>query len=252
MKPVIDNFSTCGKEYSLYRPETPQAVYDFLYSHVGHFDTAWDCGTGNGQVALRLAERFKTVYGTDISADQLSHAGQRDNVIYRKERAEHTSFADHTVNLTTVAQAIHWFDFESFNKEVQRVTVPGGFIAAWTYTLLNISIPELNDVVQHYYFTLLKGYWDERRNYVDEEYKTVPFPFDEVQAPEIWSSRHYSLEEFRGYLRTWSASLKFQRAEGKDPTELIIKDLERAWGSKERNEINWPIHVRAGYVNPHP
>src|ERR1700744_3277490 len=99
MKEVIDNFSDGGAEYALFRPESPQGVYDFIYSHVKNFNTAWDCGTGNGQVSVRLADRFKTVYGTDISEDQLKHALHKPNIIYRKERAEQTSFADNSIDL---------------------------------------------------------------------------------------------------------------------------------------------------------
>lgn len=247
MKPVIDNFSSGGADYALYRPESPQTVFDFLYTHVKNFSAAWDCGTGNGQVAARLAEEFETVYGTDISDDQLKHALQKDNIVYRKERAEETSFPDRSIDLITVGQAIHWFDFDSFYKEVRRVAAPGAFFAAWTYSLLRLT-PAVNEVIENFYFNITHSYWDKQRYYVDAEYKTIPFPFKEVHAPEIWTVKSYTLEQLRGYLRTWSGSMKYMRMEQKDPTELIVKDLQRAWGNAETLEVRWPIHVRAGYV----
>src|SRR5437016_4267876 len=107
MKQIIDNFSTGAADYASFRPESPPELFDFIYKHVNGFDAAWDCGTGNGQVAAKLAEKFKTVYGTDISNEQLDHAIKKDNIIYRHERAEQTTLASNSVDLITVAQAIH-------------------------------------------------------------------------------------------------------------------------------------------------
>src|SRR4051812_21542743 len=114
MKQVIDNFSTGSSAYSAFRPESPTEIFDFLYNNVRAFGTAWDCGTGNGQVAEKLASRFGKVTGTDISTEQLKYAKQADNVVYLQERAEKTSLPAHSIDLITVAQAIHWFDFNAF------------------------------------------------------------------------------------------------------------------------------------------
>lgn len=132
MKETIDNFSATAEGYAAFRPQSPQEIYDFLYQHVNNYTAAWDCGTGNGQVATRLVERFGKVYGTDISAEQLQRAPQLANVTYLQERAEETSIASQSVDLITVAQAIHWFDFDAFYKEVRRVAAPGALVAAWT------------------------------------------------------------------------------------------------------------------------
>ena len=248
MKQAIDNFSTGGEDYALYRPESPKEVFDFLYDHVRNFDTAWDCGTGNGQVAARLSDRFMTVYATDISADQLKHAPQRDNIIYRQERAEKTSFPDHTIDLITVAQAIHWFDFESFYEEVRRVAKPGALFAAWTYSLLKLT-PAVNEVINHFYLDITHPYWDKHRDYVDAKYQTIPFPFTEIKAPEIQIVKSYTLEQLVGYLRTWSGVKHYTDKEKRDPVALILDDLKKAWGPEEKLEIRWPVHVRAGYVS---
>ena len=247
MKQVQDNFSSGAADYALYRPQSPQEIFDFLYSQVKNFDTAWDCGTGNGQVATTLAERFKTVYGTDISEKQLALAPKKDNVIYRLERAEQTSFPDHSINLITVGQAIHWFDFESFYAEVSRVAAPGAFFAAWTYSLLRLT-PAVNEVIDHFYRNITHPYWDKERAFVDAEYKTIPFPFKEVHAPAIDIVKSYNLNQLIGYLRTWSGVQHYIEKEQNDPLELIITDLTKAWGNNEYIEVRWPVHVRAGYV----
>ena len=247
MKDVIDNFSTGGADYALYRPESPKEVFDFIYSHVSNFGTAWDCGTGNGQVAAVLAERFETVYGTDISDDQLKNAIQKDNITYRNERVEQTSFTDQSIDLITVAQAIHWFDFDAFYKEVRRVARPGALFAAWTYNLLKLT-PSVNEVIDHFYYEITHKYWDAQRAYVDAGYKNIPFPFEEIPAPEIWITKTYTQQQLLGYLRTWSGVKNYIKTGNKDPTDLILKDLTHAWGNAEKLEVKWPVFVRAGYI----
>lgn len=247
MKTVIDNFSTASSDYATFRPHSPQEVFDFLYQHCPAFNNAWDCGTGNGQVAVALAEKFAHVYGTDISAEQLAIASKKPNITYLHERAEQTSLAADSIDLITIAQAIHWFDFDSFYKEVRRVARPGALIAAWTYSLLKLS-PAVNGVIDYLYEDITGKYWDKERKLVDDGYTTIPFPFEEIRQPEIWIVQQYTLQQLAGYLRTWSGVKHYLRIEHKDPVSLVMPDLEKVWGNNERIEVRWPVHMRAGIV----
>jgi len=248
MKQVIDNFSTGAQDYAQFRPESPDGIFDFLYSKVNGYGVAWDCGTGNGQVALKLAERFEKVYGTDISNEQLMRAVKRDNIEYRCERTEKTSFPDHSIDIITIGQAIHWFDFDTFYNEVRRVAKHGGLIAAWTYNLMRLT-PAVNKVIGHLYHGITRPYWDKERDYVDANYQTIPFPFEEIIAPQFNIVKHWSMEQLLGYLGTWSGVRHYIEKEKKDPLLLIRNDMEKAWGAVEKLEVRWPVHVRAGYVN---
>jgi len=247
MKEAIDNFSQNSANYALFRPESPAEIFYFLYDHVDNFDSAWDCGTGNGQVANTLATRFKTVYGTDISATQLQHAQKRENILYKQERAEATSIPEHSIDLITIAQAIHWFDFDNFYKEVSRVAHPGALIAAWTYTTLQLT-PAVNEVIGHFYWDITRPYWDKERELVDTGYSTIPFPFEEIKAPEFNIVKRYTLSQLIGYLRTWSGVKHYMEKEQKDPVALIVDDLKKTWGDEETIEVTWPVHMRVGRV----
>lgn len=248
MKQIIDNFSSGASNYALFRPESPDSVFEFLYDHVTHFDVAWDCGTGNGQVAAQLADRFGMVYGTDISEEQLQQAKKKEHVVYRKERAEQTSFPDNSIDLVTVAQAIHWFDFDRFYTEVRRVAKPGALIAAWTYTLLRLT-SEVNNVIDHLYQDITRKYWDKERRYVDDDYKTIPFPFRDIVTPEFEIVTTYTLSQLVGYLGTWSGTRHYIEQEGRDPVALVLPDLEKAWGAVETLPVRWPVHMRAGMIS---
>ena len=107
-----DLFSQQAAEYAKYRPNYPQNLYDFIFKHVKSFGSAWDCGTGNGQAAAALAKKFKHVVATDLSENQIRHADLKPNITYIVCRAEKTAFQNQSFDLVTVAQALHWFDFD--------------------------------------------------------------------------------------------------------------------------------------------
>ncbi len=247
MKQVIDNFSTGSAAYATYRPGSPKEIFHFLYSKVNNFKTAWDCGTGNGQVATVLAARFGKVYATDISSEQLALATKKDNIIFLEERAEQTSIPDSSIDLITVAQAIHWFDFDKFYTEVRRVSVPGAVIAAWTYSVLECT-PAVDAVIGTLYSGITRAYWNKERDYVDAAYRTIPFPFREIEVPPFSIILYWSLEQLLGYLRTWSGVKHYIAKENRDPVLLVEEDLRKAWGSEDRRRIQWPVHMRAGLV----
>ena len=171
-----DYFSKQASEYARYRPHYPGELFDYLASISPGRQLAWDCGTGNGQAALELVKRFSRVVATDASGDQLAQAVAHERIDYRIERAEDVSLEDHSVDLVTVAVAVHWFDLEQFYQAVRRVAAPNGVLAVWTYHLPLIE-PGIDRVLAHYYQDVLAGYWPGQMRYLDQCYQTLPFPF---------------------------------------------------------------------------
>ena len=112
-----DNFSEQSKQYAQFRPQYPDVLYEYLASLAAERLLVWDCGTGNGQAAVSLAKYFSRVYATDASAEQITHAKLHEKVEYHIENAEHVRLDSGIVDLVTVAQAVHWFDFDKFYTE---------------------------------------------------------------------------------------------------------------------------------------
>src|SRR5258706_6836941 len=131
-----DNFSTQSDKYAKYRPAYPDALYEYLLSIVPGRENAWDCGTGNGQIAQVLAQSFDKVFATDISRQQIDNAIIHPRIEYSVQPAEKTSFPDDSFDLVTVAQAIHWFDFQAFYQEVHRTIRNRGVLAVIGYGLI--------------------------------------------------------------------------------------------------------------------
>ncbi len=243
-----DHFSHHASDYARYRPDYPAALYEFLAKAVKRHDLAWDCGTGNGQAALGLAVYFDRVIATDPSEKQIRNAMSHEKISYVVAPAETTQIPARSVDLITVAQALHWFDFESFHQEVLRVLKPEGILAVWCYGLTRIN-PAVDEVVQHYYKDVIGPYWPPERRYIDEKYRTVPFPFAEIPAPEFQMQAEWDLNDFTGYLRTWSATQRFQKQNAQDPLDTIYSLLANTWGPADgRQSVRWPLYLRIGRV----
>jgi ubiquinone/menaquinone biosynthesis C-methylase UbiE len=240
-----DNFSARSEKYARFRPSYPQEFYDLLLSLVSHKENAWDCGTGNGQIAKELSNHFTTVYATDISEKQIINAFPAPNIFYKVANVEEVTFPDHFFDLITVGQALHWFHFDSFYKIVNQTLKGGGVFAAIGYGLFRTG-DETDKVVDHYYSDITGPYWDEERHYVDEAYQTIPFPFEEIKAPAMKTSILWNFEQLVGYLETWSAVQHYIKKQEKNPIDLILPELEKTWPKDESKEVTFTFFLRIG------
>ena len=247
----LDRFSGHADLYAQYRIDYPANLYDFVLSFTQNWQTAWDCATGNGQVAGALADVFNQVEATDISETQLILAVKKPNVHYQLSPAEQTPFADATFDLITVAQALHWFDIAAFHQEVRRVAKPGAVLAEWGYGLVQMGQsgpgPDLDSIMLDFYRNRIGSYWDPQRKYIDNAYATLPFPFADAQRAEFTVRRIWSLERFLNYLRTWSAVRQYIHENEEDPVSELGAELAPVWGNGER-EVCFPVFLRVGRV----
>ena len=240
-----DNFSKQADVYARYRPPYPAALYEWIASIAPGHAVAWDCGTGNGQAAIGLTHHFRSIIATDPSTAQIANAPAHPQIEYRVARAEESGLADQSVDAITVALALHWFDLDQFYAEVRRVLKPGGAIVAWTYYLPQIA-PEIDRVIEYFDAVILREYWSPRIQLLREKYQSIPFPFDELTAPEFAIEQAWPLTELIGYLHTWSGTQAYRDAHGVDPLTLMQADFAAAWGAVEQRTIRWPLFMRAG------
>ena len=246
MRKNTDHFSAKAADYSKYRPGYPPALFDWLARQAPGRGLAWDCGCGNGQASLPLAERFERVLATDLSPQQIAQAPAHPRIEYRAAPAEDSGLADACCDLVAVAQALHWFDFGRFYAEVGRVLKPGGLLAAWTYQLLRAE-PAVDAVLADFYRRVLGPHWPPERRWVDLGYQGMPFPFADLETPQYAIRMSWTLEELVGYVGTWSAVKRCREAEGQDPLPALAERLAPVWGLPAgRKEIAWPIAMRVG------
>jgi len=249
MSEFKDHFSGHADIYREARPTYPPALFAWLAGQAPDRELAWDAGCGNGQATLALAEHFARVIGSDPSAAQIGNAPPRANIEYRIEPAEVSSLGAASASLVTVAQALHWLDHARFFPEVKRVLKRGGVFAAWTYADVSTGEAAIDAIKNKVYVDLTGPYWPPARVHVDAAYRTLPFPFTEIPAPALPMLAHWNVEQFLAYLRSWSATQRYLKAQGHDPVALVEPELRGAWGEAARvREVRWQFHLRAGRV----
>jgi SAM-dependent methyltransferase len=244
-----DHFSSIAPAYATFRPRYPAALFDFLAGLAPARTLAWDAACGNGQATVDLAERFEKVIGTDASAAQLAQAPAHPRIEWRVASAERSGIASGTVDLVTMAQALHWVDIAAFFREAQRVTTLQGVVAVWSYSGIRSGDESIDELVRQYSRETVGPCWPPQRRLVDEGYRSVEFPFTEIETPAFMMRERWTLGQLMGYIRTWSATSRYIELRNEDPTVEFAAQLAAAWGNPESaREVEWPLAVRMGRV----
>lgn len=241
-----DLFSKQSDVYARYRPGYPSELIEYILQFIPEKRSAWDCATGNGQATVLLAKHFESVTATDISEKQIANAQPHPRITYSVASAENSSLPSQRFDLITVAQAYHWFNFEKFGSEANRVLKPGGVVAIWGYGHITCEITALNTLMMSFYENVVGPYWDPERRYVDEHYKTVLFPFDELPGKEFIIEKIWNLEDLTGYFNTWSSVQHFITAKGFSPIGQLKLDLQNAWPEQTNVTFRFPLFLRLG------
>ena len=239
-----DNFSTQAATYAQFRPRYTENIFTPIIDLCSEKGVAWDCGTGNGQAAIILAQHFKKVVATDISQKQIDNAAKADNIVYSIAGAENARFENNSFDLIVVAQAAHWFNFEKFYSNVNQFLKDECIIALVGYGIHSINL-DIDEIVNLFYSETIGVYWDAERRHIEQHYKTIPFPFKEIPIPETQMAFDLSFEAFIGYLNSWSAVQHFKNKNNYNPVEIIEEPLKKIWGEGFR-QISFPVFYRVG------
>lgn len=243
-----DHFSAHSGIYKKFRPLYPAELYSFLSSLTQDHKLCWDCGTGNGQAAVGLAAFYDKVIATDPSEEQIKNCIPHPKVEYRVERAESSSLKDHSADLLTIANALHWFDFDAFFTEAHRVVKKNGVIAAWAYGL-PLTGTEVDTIAGSFHDDVIGSYWRPENKLVLDKYADLPFPFKNIEPPSFVFRKNMNLAETIGYFNTWSAVQKFINEKGYNPTEKLYKELQSVWGNEEeKKEFKWDLILKVGRI----
>ncbi len=159
---------------------------------------------------------------------------------------------DNSIDLVTVATAVHWFDFDKFNDEVNRVSKKGGGgrIAVWSYGMHKIN-PKIDKISQRLDVDgdILGYFWPKEIRFIKEGYRTIPFPFKEIKAPKLEMNTYWNIYQLFNYIQTWSAVKNYHMKKKSDPLDLVREDIKNLWGEKSKEKlVTWEINLRVGIV----
>ena len=229
-----------GGDYQSHRPDYPAALFQWLAHHSPGHRLALDLGCGSGQACRALEPWFDNVLGGDVSVDQLKAAPSSASY-YLAAHADALPVADNSVDLITVAQALHWFPLPAFFHESARVLRDEGLLAIISYGLC--SVAGLEGLIEDFHDRTLKPWWPAARWLVIEGYRSVTLPWPELEGPPPMPlERQWRWRDMAGYLDTWSALVK-ARAHGDDPLAAFLPVLREQWGEVERT-VRWPLQLR--------
>lgn len=236
-----DTFRMDSAGYALGRPRYPDALFDWLSAGCARHELAWDCATGTGQAAVALARRFRRVHATDRSAEQLASAPALPNVRYATEPAEATSLADGSVDLVTVAQALHWFDYARFWPEVARISRDGALVAAWGYSWPEVP-PDVDAAFVAPVRALVAPFWAAENRLLWDGFRPeeVAFPFARLAAPAFAIEVRWSLAEVVAYVSTWSA---YKRARADAARARALDDVVFAATRRLPADTTWRVRM---------
>jgi len=249
MREIAQLYGARADAYASFRPQYPDALFDWLASHSPARHCALDIACGNGQASRPLRRHFAQVLACDASIEQLRAAADLRGIRLFAATAEAQPLPGASLDLIVVAQALHWFATPAFFAEVARLLKPGGLFCAWCYSLMQID-SALDALIDDFYGGTLNGYWPPGRASVDAGYQDIQPPFPRLAVPELAIEAHWHFDHLLGYLRTWSAVQRWERQHGCDPVAELTPALRHAWGDvNQPRVVRWPLHFLAGIPN---
>lgn len=242
-------FGSKAKAYREARPGYPGALFDWIAEHAPARDAVWDCATGSGQAAASLSERFGQVFATDVSAEQIAAATQRDHIQFSVAPAEESGLAGASVDAITVATALHWFDFDRYWDEVRRVSRPGGLFIAWSYSHFLFEEP-IEELLMRTLRPMLQPFWGQGNRIVMEGYPDadVRFPFERLAVPDFAIDTRWPLDRVFHFVESWSATMRLRQDLQRSQELDALLTGARGRLEPRSYRVGAPIHTLAGRV----
>lgn len=242
------SFGLDAEGYRQFRPRYPRALYGYLAGIAPARTRALDCATGNGQAAVDLAQWFERVDAFDASASQIEAAVPDPAVHYHIASAEALPFPPGSFDLIAAAQAAHWFDLPAFYREVRRVGRPGAVIAIWGYSYCRVGAA-IDAIVRAELLDRVEPYWADGNKVIRDRYRTIDFPFAELEWPTFVLDHDWSRRQYMQYFGTWSAVRKYRLDTGSDPIASLDAALAESWGEAEIRTVRFEFVGRVGRLD---
>lgn len=268
----INDIKYKGDSYSKYRPRYStklfETIYNFHEQNNGEFILAADIGTGTGQVAVELSNKFKNIYGIDNSEEMINNAIQKDNIIYKLSNAEKLPFESNSVDMITVATAFHYFNHDEFLNETKRILKKSGTFAIFGYYFPEIKNVknniEVNEILNKLIKEVLEINLNEKAKYIKNLYRDINFPFEKVEkyitpknrditniSNEIQGSfmeMDMTIDNFNKYIKTASGYVNYIENNKNnnlliDPVDDSINKIMKITGLCEKDfiTVEWPF-----------
>lgn len=198
-----ERFTGRVESYRRFRPRYPAVIVDLLRRECGLSSDAAvvDMAAGTGLLTeVFLAAGF-AVTAIEPNAEMRAACSKLER-IYPMLRciggtAEKTGLPDHSANLITVAQAMHWFDLERARSEFVRVLKPDGWCAV-IYNNRHLSGDAFHDAYEQFLLEFGIDYELVKNQHVGRKRLARFFAPLEMKCAVFPNSQTLNNEEFEG------------------------------------------------------
>ncbi|WP_214357125.1 class I SAM-dependent methyltransferase [Bifidobacterium santillanense] len=164
--------------------------------------TIADIGAGTGKLTIELAGLGLPVVAVEpdgnMRTELIDRTNGLDNVTVVAGTADHTGLPVRSVDVITVAQALHWFDPGTFAAECRRIARNGRYLLVSLYNVTSFDSAMRNE--------RRDGHGDVITGSIRhfEDTKTAFFHNPEIRS--FANPMHYTRESWRAYMDSHSHS----------------------------------------------
>ncbi|MFP5227668.1 MAG: class I SAM-dependent methyltransferase [Acidobacteriota bacterium] len=198
-----DRFTGRAESYRRFRPTYPHAIVDLLRRDCSLPPDAQiaDIAAGTGLLTeIFLATGFR-VTAVEPNAEMREACADLlplyPNLTLVDGTAETTGLADHSIDLITVAQAMHWFDLEKTRVEFARILRPGGPCAI-LYNNRRLSGDPFHDAYERFLVDFGIDYGAVRQQHVGRKRLAEFFAPAPMACATLPNPQQLSLEALEG------------------------------------------------------
>ncbi|XP_046346473.2 putative methyltransferase DDB_G0268948 isoform X2 [Haliotis rufescens] len=247
-----------AEAYAKYRIPFTAAVVDCIVRYVQdggcELNMAVDIGCGTGhQSTIPLSRVFKHVIGVDVSREQIRQTPHLSNADFRVARGEDMPFLESSsVDVVSVATAIHWLDLPDFYKEVDRVLRPRGCLAVYWMHRQKLDNTEAQEAVEEFHASTSEYRPDEVKRIWDK--KEIPeCPYGTwLHDTSVVITKSWTVEDFIKLTSTMSFWQKYLKANqgstklkdfGEKLSSRLRSGTEETRGTSTAMEVKYLVNI---------
>lgn len=221
-------FGHAAEEFERYRPEYPRELFERILAVVpaNHRERAMDLGAGTGKATRALLRHFREVVAVEPDPGMAAKL-KKDipAVIVRNATSEDLSQPPSTVDLVTIANALHWMDAPRVFANVHSWLRPRAIFAVFDRPLPK-TIPAIDAITLAETRGPWKPYRDDRlgKKYVWEGQIRSAAGFELFEETKFSYVIPMSPADFVGFWRSTSYGSAYARA---------LSDPEPYWNALE-------------------
>ena len=203
-----------GKQenYSKYRPEYPQELFDFLSTNYSlkNKDIV-ELGAGTGKFSKTASPICNKIYYIEPNIDMINkgkdYCNKCNNIYFLNNSAEKTELPNKSSDMVFAVQSFHWFDKSNVKEEAKRILKDDGYFAIiWN------NLEDKDNKFSKEYFKYISE-WNKKLTGKTYQHKNIEdrknfFRDEKYDTYDFKHSNEYTLEMLIGLSKSLSYAPK--------------------------------------------